>query len=108
MIARLRQLAGRFGLAALLFTARRGLGEFPRNIDKFPDAAAELGQILLNPGTTVADNFSGPPLIPIDAAGLNDLVQYPALLAPAFHFPFGFDAHRKLQSVPVAPNASFK
>ena len=93
VVARFSEIAGSFGLAALFFAARRRLGEFARDIDEFFNPAAQLGQIFLDAGAAVADDFPGAALIPVDAAGLNHLIQDPALFAPAFHFPFGFDAH---------------
>jgi hypothetical protein len=54
---------------------------------------ADFVEIRLYSRSAVADNFPRPALIPVDATGLNYLVQNPALLAPAANFTFGFDSH---------------
>ncbi len=91
--ARLREIAGRFGGAPLLLTARGGAGELARDIDEFLNAPADFLEIRLYARSAIADDFPRAALIPVDAASLNDLVQDPALLAPAANFTFGFDSH---------------
>src|SRR5687767_1733350 len=93
VIARLREIAGRFGGAAQLLAPRRGAGEFARDIDELLNAAANFLQIGLHARAAIADDFTCPALVPIDAAGLNHLVQDPALFAPAANLTLGFDSH---------------
>jgi hypothetical protein len=68
------------------------------------DARADFVKIALRGGSAVAEYFASSPLIPIDAAVLNDLIEEPALFAPAAHFAFGFDSHGASGSVQGSRN----
>src|SRR5581483_5152651 len=93
VFARFGAAAGRLGLAPLFFAARRGAAELARNIDELLNARADFLEIAGHARAAVAENFAAPALVPVDAAGLNHLVEKPALLAPAAHFAFGFKPH---------------
>src|ERR1051326_8523292 len=93
VLARLDLVAGAFGLARQFLAARRRARELARDIGEFLHAPADLAQVRFDPGAAVAQNLAGAPLVPIEPACLDDLVEQPALLAPALHLTFGFDSH---------------
>src|SRR5688572_20504802 len=94
VVARFRQMSGVFGCARLLFAARCHPGEFTRDVNEFLNSSTNFLKIGLNARPAIAENFTSPSLVPIYAASLNHLIEYPALLAPAFGFPFSFNSHR--------------
>jgi hypothetical protein len=74
-------MAGSFRGAGLFFAPRRRAGKFPRDVDKLLYSPANFLKIALDARAAVAQNLSRSPLVPIDAPGLNYLVQYPAFCA---------------------------
>src|SRR5688500_4201927 len=96
MFACFRQMSCGFGFTCLLFPAGCGAREFARDVNELLDSSANFLKIALNPRAAVTQNLTCPSLIPVDSPRLDDLIQYPALVAPAFHFSFCFDSHAAL------------
>ena len=75
MLAGFEQMAGALLGTGLFFTARRGAGKFARDIDEFLNSPANFLKIALDAGAAVRQNLSRSSLVPIDATGLNHLIQ---------------------------------
>ena len=96
MLAGIHKVAGLLCLTSQIFAPGSDAGKLPRDIDELLHAAANLLNVPLHARTAIAQNLPGPTLVPVQATGLNDLIQQPTLLAPAFHLPFSLNSHLSL------------
>src|SRR5262249_10114062 len=86
IVARLEGLAVLLSFPRLRFPDSRQRLESWCNIGVLLDPLPEHGHIADHRGAAVADHHGRPPLVPVDAVGLNDVIKCPALLVEAAHY----------------------
>ena len=106
VLAGVHEMAGILRLPSQIFTPYRGARELTRDIHELLHPAANLLHVPLHTGTAVAQDLPGPPLVPVQSTGLNDLIQQPPLVTPAAHFAFSFDSH-ELSMTPSVQDPAF-
>ena len=74
-----------------------GTVKLPWDVREFFDSLAYLFYLHDCAGSTVPDHNSRSCSVPVEAISLDDLVQNPSIVPPAFHFSFGFNPHIHLQ-----------
>ena len=94
MFARLNLVSSFLGPSRQFFPPLCRARELPRDIGKFLYSPADLPNIAGYARAAVTLDLVGSPLVPIEASGLDHLVQQPSLLLPALHFSLGLRAHR--------------
>ena len=82
-----------FVLAGLVFAAEGGAAELAAGVVEALDAGADAVEVGGGFGTAGAEGVADAPLVPLDADGLDDNVEEPALVLPAFHSAFDGGFH---------------
>ena len=109
MLAGVHEMAGILRLPSQIFTPYRGTRELTRDIHELLHSAANLLHVPLHTGTAVAQDLPGPPLVPVQSTGLNDLIQQPPLVTPSAHFALSFNSHLSLlQTDEKEPSSSLR